>query len=215
MIRAACIGAVVMAMAAVGIGSAHAQPTAPSANLDEDACARHLYERLAPLARGRHDGDRQGRIVLRAIADAEACGLPDEWRDAARRGARTMSLDDSARLFGTLTVDHPDEHCRTQTNERGRYVTDTDYDCRPAHAAVRDLVVSLGLERSFAFERAFLVLVIDTLTAASSRLVAAAQALWTFANWDFRCVPSPIFIRIRDDLRSGTARHEPYTRSSR
>ena len=84
------------------------------------------------------------------------------------------------------------------------------FDCRPAHPDVRELVVSLGIERSFGLERGFLVLVIDALTDSSPRLVAAAQALWTFANWNFRCVPSPVFIQIRNDLRSGSAREEAY-----
>jgi hypothetical protein len=75
---------------------------------------------------------------------------------------------------------------------------------------VTKLRTTSTLERVWGSPRRVLVFALDQLTASSPRLVAAAQILWTFANWNWGCVPSVIFLMMEDDLRAGVARLEPY-----
>lgn len=199
-----CVLALASWLACVAAVDAQVATAAP---VDVDACARHIYREVAPLDRPRLGAERQSRIVLRIIASAEACGLPPEVRTAARRASRAHWEQEPA-LLAPFLESHPRTDCRPHTQPDGGSFMGTE--CRPRHPAVGGLVTSLGIERAMANHRRFLVSVLDALTDASPRLVAAAQLLWVYASWDHRCVPSVVFTRMRADLRSGHVRFEPY-----
>ncbi len=179
---------------------------AQDAAIDADACVKYLYRRLSSLDPGPRNGGDRARMVRRIVAGAEVCGVSADDRRALRRAARAPYPRDEA-ILEPLVESHPREECRPPRSYGGDVLA---VGCRPHHPAVGGLVTSLGVEQSLAHDRRYLVAFLDALTRASPRLVAAAQILWVFANWDRRCVPSPVFLRMRADLRAGHARFEAY-----
>jgi hypothetical protein len=206
--RAALARGVVALLALGSVGRARAQDR-PTAEAADRACATYVVRAVRALARTPKNGDAQGRAIFRAIARGSACpAWSDELRDAARAAAARPYPRDRQALEAYLANEPLRAPCTTA--EGGMW--DGALECRPAHPLVSTLRTTAGFERTWSNRRRFVVLAIDRLTAASHRLVAAAQILWTFANWDWGCVPSVVFLEMEEDLRDRYVRLDAYGR---
>ncbi len=207
--------AIVIMVIALGSSTVAAQPVeapmqAPEApemanpqavqgpEVDVQRCAAQLFRVLRGAARGRLVGNAHDRFNRRVLLAGRACPFSDNLRALIRK--RGVSEADM-QVF--------DGQWRSECREGYPPGREDFWVCLPMHQMVRNLRTTLTIPFTYGHSRRLLVMALDALTEHPD-LVPIAQLVWTFANWNFGCVPTPILIDMRNDLRERDGPTEVY-----